>query len=123
MLSYTGRPGLVHRLVAMLQDDGTTRVSYQGPAGAETSVDATETVLLAVRMVPGTESLNHLSTKVDDFVRQHHGVTVSIEEPSASGAPHPTALVADLESLARLHAGGQLTDGEFRRAKERLLGT
>jgi putative oligomerization/nucleic acid binding protein len=127
MLTYTGRLGLVHRLVAMLQDDGTTRVSYQGPSGSDAppdvSTDATETVLLAVRLGPGPDSLAHVRTKVDEFLRRHQGVTVSVEEQKTPGPPHPTALVGDLESLARLHADGQLSDEEFRRAKQRLLGT
>ena len=43
------------------------------------------------------------------------------DEPvSPEGGRHP--LVAELESLARLHRSGALTDGEFAAAKARLLG-
>lgn len=122
ILSYTGRRGLVQRLVAMLQDDGVTRVSYQGPTDAGGSApDATETVLLGVRTEPGPEALARVRARVDEFLRRHQGVTVSVEPPAVQGAP-AGGLVAELESLSRLHSEGKLTDGEFRRAKALLLG-
>lgn len=122
MLSYTGRLGLVQRLVAMLQDDGVTRVSYQGPTEAGGSPEATETVLLAVRVAARPESLAYVRAKVDEFLHRHQGVTLSVEGPATSGPPQAEGFVAELESLARLHSNGQLTDDEFRRAKVRLLG-
>jgi len=45
--------------------------------------------------------------------------------PNPRGAAHPEAsasLSAELNALASLHASGKLTDDEFRKAKERLLG-
>jgi hypothetical protein len=123
LLSYTGRLGLVHRLVAMLQDDGTTHVSYQGPIEADgSSSDATETVLLAVQLAPRPQSLTQAKATVEEFLRRHQGVAVSVEELTASDPPHTTAVVAQLQSLARLHSDGQLTEEEFRRAKTRILG-
>jgi len=122
ILTYTGRLGLVQRLVAMLQEDGFTRVSYQGPTDVGSAPDATETVLLGVRVLPGPESLTHVRATVDEFVRLHQGVTVSVEQPTAAAdSPNTPGLVAELESLARLHSDGQLTDEEFRMAKKRIL--
>lgn len=45
--------------------------------------------------------------------------------PSTPAAPSPTAddLTDELAKLADLHASGALTDAEFQRAKERLLGS
>jgi hypothetical protein len=123
MLSYTGRLGLVQRLVAMLQDDGVTRVSYQGPTDAGgTDPDATETVLLGVRVLPGPEAATHVRERVDEFVNRHHGVAVSVEQPATPDPSRGSRLIAELESLARLHEDGHLTDEEFRQAKTLLLG-
>ena len=48
-------------------------------------------------------------------------------EPPTAEPEHPTApapeLVSHLERLAALHASGELSDDEYRLAKERILGT
>jgi Short C-terminal domain len=123
-ISYTGRLGLVHRLAAMLQEDRTTLVRYDPLAEASgADPDATETATLLVQVADLTESLTNLRAKAAEFMRRHQGVTVSIEEPDGA-APEPGEdFVQQLETLARLHQDGQLTDVEFERAKARLLGT
>lgn len=77
-----------------------------------------------VLMIVGVALIGTFAATLSSFLveRRFHGETSAPSAPP-SDAPLPGfAIASELERLSRLHQQGQLSDDEFARAKQRLLG-